>query len=703
MSVVDYEIRNQIGIVRLNNPPVNALSQALRAGILAAVERAQTDESRAILIICEGRTFVAGADISEFNQPPVLPTLPDVVAGIEQSQKPVIAALHGTALGGGLELALACHYRCALPSAKVGLPEVKLGLLPGAGGTQYLPRLAGVEAALELITSGNPVSAQRAHTLGVIDAVLDDEKSPVTPLDNAAIAYAQTLLSQSAPLRRVRDIEIPPDTVSENYFHKAREQLARRYRGQPAPQLIADCIQAAVEKPIDAGLALERMHFERCLHSSESAAMRHLFFAERQCTKVVGLAKDVTAKPVRSVGIIGGGTMGGGIAMNFANAGIPVRMLEINDEAMARGLAIVQRNYAASVKKGRLTQESMDRAMACIQGTTDYAELSQVDLVIEAVFENLEIKQQVFRKLDEVCKPGAILASNTSYQDLDAIAAVTRRPEDVIGLHFFSPANVMKLLEVVRGAQTSDSVLATAMQLARAIGKVPVLSRVCYGFIGNRMLNQYFRQAHLCLMEGATPAQIDGAMESWGMAMGPLAVGDLSGLDIGYKARQAEPDNPDHQRVYCLPDALVEMGRLGQKTGAGYYRYDPETRAREEDAEVLALARKLAAERGVTPRSLSDEEIRNRLLLALVNEGARILEEGVAQRASDIDVVYANGYGFPRYRGGPMYFADQLGGEAVLVRLRGLYAETGDPCWKPAALIESLAATGKNFTDEVMA
>lgn len=691
MSVVNYELRANIGVISVNNPPVNALSHALRSGISHAVEAAQSDESQALVLICAGRTFIAGADITEFGKPPQAPTLPDMLDCLEASKKPVLAAIHGTALGGGFETALACHYRCALVSAKVGLPEVKLGLLPGAGGTQRTPRLAGVPAALDMITSGNPINANKALELGLLDKVVDGDD-----LQQAAIEYARSLVG--APLKRVRDLNIDVSSYPTELFDQYRAKLAKKARGQPAPQRIVDCVQAAATLRFDEGLQKERELFLECLVSEQSAAMRHLFFAERQAAKVDGLAKDTPVRAIQSVGIIGGGTMGGGIAMNFANVGIPVALLEINSDALARGQEIIAKNYATTVGKGKLTADSAEQRKSLISGTIDYTDLAQADLIIEAVFENLQIKQEVFAKLDTVCKPGAILATNTSYQDVDAIAAATQRPEDVIGLHFFSPANVMKLLEVVRGEKTADDVIATAMAVAKTIQKVPVLAKVCYGFIGNRMLRYYFREVQLCLIEGATPEQIDGAMEAWGMAMGPLAVSDLAGLDVGYKAREGlTQEQKGDPKTYRVADVLVENGRLGQKSGAGFYRYDPQTRARISDPEVMAVVQAEAQALGVTRREFSDEEIVDRLILALVNEGAQILAEGIAQRASDIDIVYVFGYGFPAVRGGPMFYADQSG----LQRIHGKICEFRDKLdadnWQPAPLLAQLAAEDKTF------
>jgi len=581
-SPVRYELQDNIGIITVDNPPVNALSHAVRQGLLDAITAAGSDSSEAVVIICDGRTFIAGADIKEFGKPFKEPGLPDLLNTIEACEKPVIAAIHGTALGGGFETALAAHYRCAVPSAKVGLPEVKLGLLPGAGGTQRTPRLAGVKASLDLFISGAPIKAAQAKSIGLIDKIVDDE-----------------------------------------------------------------------------GQAVERRLFMECMQSPQSAGMRHIFFAERQASKIEGLSKDTPRRPVDSVGVIGGGTMGGGIAMSFANAGIRVTMIEISDEALQRGLSIVERNYAGSVKRGKISEEKATACRGLISGSTDYAALAEVDMVIEAVFEDPDLKKKIFKQLDAVCKPGAILATNTSYQDVDAIAAVTARPEDVLGMHFFSPAHIMKLLEVVRGEKTADDVLATVMALAKKIRKVAVVSGVCYGFIGNRMLGPYGETTQLLLLEGASPQQVDSAMENWGMAMGPLRVFDLAGLDVGYKAREALSDEQKGDpKTYRVPDLLVEAGRLGQKSGSGFYAYD-ENRRPTPDPVVEEMILKAAEELGIERREICDDEIVDRLISALVDEGRKILEEGIAQRSSDIDVVYIYGYGFPVSRGGPMFYADQ--------------------------------------------
>ncbi|PCJ27110.1 MAG: 3-hydroxyacyl-CoA dehydrogenase [SAR86 cluster bacterium] len=692
-NVVSYELIENIGVISINSPPVNALSQAVREGILKAVVAAQDDDSQAIVLCCEGRTFIAGADITEFGKPPMEPGLPTVLDAIENSSKPVIAAIHGTALGGGFEVSLACHYRCAIASAKVGLPEVKLGLLPGAGGTQRVPRIAGVKAALDMIATGNPIAAAKAKELGLIDELVDSDD-----LKAGAIQYAKNLLASNAPLKRIRDITIDPATIEAGFFDAARKKLALRARGQIAPDKIVSCIEAAVNLPMDEGLKRERELFGELITSPESAAMRHIFFAERQAAKIKDLPRDTPLRDINKVAIIGGGTMGGGIAMCFANVGIPVLMLEINDEALQRGMDIINKNYKITVKKGKLDASKMQDRLDLISGTTNYEDLGEVDLVIEAVFENLELKKEIFAKLDRVCKQGAILASNTSYQDIDAIAEATSRPQDVLGLHFFSPANVMKLLEVVRGEKTADDVLATSMKIGKKIGKVCALSRVCYGFIGNRMLGGYGREAQMLLMDGCTPVQIDSALERFGMAMGPLAMGDLAGLDVGYKARQGRTDLPDDPKLYRMGTLLVEMGRHGQKTGAGFYKYDPETRKRMSDPEVEAMIKEEAAKIGVEQRDISDEEILQRCFYPLINEGARILEEGIAQRPSDIDVVYVFGYAFPAAKGGPMHYADNIGLKNVYDKICEFRdREGGELYWKPAPLLEKLANEGKTF------
>ena len=693
-EVVSYKLKDNIGVISVNNPPVNALAHSVRSGILNAVQLAQSDDSKAIVLQCEGRTFIAGADITEFGKPPKEPGLPEVLATIENSKKPVIAAIHGTALGGGFEVTLACHYRCAIASAKVGLPEVKLGLLPGAGGTQRVPRVAGVKFALEMMTKGNPIVASKARDVGLLDQILEGDD-----IYQSSVDYAAQLVESGAPLKRVRDIQIDASEVESGFFDNARKQLARRARGQIAPDRIVSCVEAAVSLPIDQGLERERELFRELVMSSESAAMRHIFFAERQAAKIQGLSKSTPQRPINKVAIIGGGTMGGGIAMCFANVGIPVVMLEVTEEALERGLGIIKKNYNITVQKGKLAANKMDERIGLISGTTNYEDIADVDMVIEAVFENLDLKKEIFGKLDQVCKSGAILATNTSYQDVDAIAQATARPHDVVGMHFFSPANVMKLLEVVRGEKTADDVLATVMQVGKRIGKVCALSRVCYGFIGNRMLSGYGREAQMLLLDGCTPAQVDGALEKFGMAMGPLAMGDLAGLDVGYKARQALTDLPDDPKLYRMGTLLVEMGKYGQKTGSGYYKYDPETRKRMSDPEVESLIVEEASKLGLDRREVSEDEILARCFYPLINEGAKILEEGIAQRASDIDVVYIYGYAFPAAKGGPMHYADTVGIKNVYEKICEFRDSYGEDYWSPAPLLKRLAEEGKSFSD----
>jgi len=689
-SVVKYQLQDHVAVITIDNPPVNALSHAVRQGIVDALEAATGDEAKAVVIVCAGKTFIAGADIKEFGKPPQPPGLPDVIERIESQAVPVLAVLHGNALGGGLEVALAAHYRCALPGTNLGLPEVKLGLLPGAGGTQRLPRLVGIKAAMDMILSGNPVSAERALELGLIDALV--EGNP----EAAGLGFVQQLLKDGAPPRPTG--EQPVQEVPEPaYFEKERLRVASRFRGQLSPAYIVELVEKSATLPIAEGQALERERFIECRNSPQSAALRHVFFAERATGKVPGIAPDVVARPVAQVAVIGAGTMGGGIAMNFAQAGIPVTLVETGQEALDRGLGLVRKNYETSQKRGRFTPQQIDGFLSNISGTTDYADISTADVVVEAVFENMAVKKEVFAKLDAVCKPDCILATNTSYLDINEIAATTGRPEQVIGAHFFSPANVMKLLEVVRADKTADDVIVTFMKLAKTIGKIPVLVGVCHGFVGNRMLKGYARQAQLLLLEGATPEQVDNAMQNWGMAMGPLAVGDLAGLDIGYRSRRDQGIESRSQMETALPDTLVEMERLGQKSGAGYYRYDPDTRKRMADSEVIELTRSLAKKWDITQREISDEEIIDRLSLALANEGAAIVDEGIASRPSDVDVVYLNGYGFPKWRGGPLFYADTLGLEKLLEKMRALREQTGDPCWEPAPLFSRLIKEEKTL------
>ena len=693
-ATVKYERRGPIGVIRIDNPPVNALSHAVRSGIMEALAIAATDDSSAVVLFCDGRTFIAGADITEFGKPPQAPSLPDLLLTLDKHPKLTIAAIHGTALGGGFEVALTCNYRMALATAKVGLPEVKLGLLPGAGGTQRTPRLAGIPAAVDLITSGNPINARSALTLQLVDKVVDEN------LIDAAAAYAAELVEQKAPQRQASTLPLSLTREDQQLIEVAGAKLLKKTRGERAPQRILDCLLTAATQPFEEGLKREREEFVACLADPQSAALRHMFFAERAAGKIDNLSQDGQAISIATVGIIGAGTMGGGIAMCFAQAGINVTLIDMTDEAVSQGLEKIAKNWAISVKRGRLTAAQTDAMMANITPSSDLNDLAEVDMVIEAVFENLDVKKEVFAKLDGICKHGAVLASNTSYQSIDAIAAATTRPESVLGMHFFSPANVMKLLEVVRGAASSDTVIATAMAVGKKIGKVSVLSGMCYGFIGNRMLRHYGREAALCLVEGSTPTQIDSAMESWGMAMGPLAVSDLAGLDIGYKAReQLTAEHKGDPASYTVADRLVEAGRLGQKSGAGYYQYDPETRQRHEDSAVMAIVTEVRRELGITPRHFEDDEIVNRLTLALANEGAKLLQEGIAQRASDIDVVYCYGYGFPRFKGGPMHTIESMGLDKAVTLLKEFQNQLNPEHWQIAPLLTKLVANGGQLAD----
>ena len=687
---VSYSTIDRIGTILVDSPPVNALSHSVRQGLVDALSAAATDDTNITVLRCAGRTFIAGADITEFGKPPKAPYLPDLLNQLDNHPKLTVAAIHGTALGGGFETALSCNYRVALASAKVGLPEVKLGLLPGAGGTQRTPRLAGVATSIELMTSGNPISAEAALQKGLVDHIAKDN------LSEEAIAYAERLVADQAPQRQASAIALALDEADRELISKARSTLAKKTRGESAPQRIIDCIEASAELDFDAGLKRERELFMACMEDPQSAALRHMFFAERAAAKIDSIDTSVEPAEIKRVGIIGAGTMGGGIAMCFAQAGIQVTLIDMSDEAVAAGISKIKANYDISVKRGRLSQDQVDAIMSQMKPSTHFEDLADADMVIEAVFENLAVKKEVFARLDTICKQDAVLASNTSYQSIDDIAAATSRPESVLGMHFFSPANVMKLLEVVKGDESSDRVIATAMAVGKRIGKTSVLSGMCYGFIGNRMLRPYAREAALCMMEGASPSQIDAAMENWGMAMGPLAVGDLAGLDIGYKAReQLSEEQKGDPASYRVADRLVEAGRLGQKSGAGYYQYDPEARQRMADPEVDAIINSCRDELGIVARTVSDEEIVDRLILALANEGARILDEGIAQRASDIDIVYCYGYGFPRHRGGPMHYVQARGLIWAVERMTEFQQNLNQDNWSIASLIADSAERGE--------
>ena len=658
--VVTLQRHQTIGQITINNPPVNALSQTVRQGLLDCLQQAENDTAiQAIVISCEGRTFVAGADIAEFDATPQPPLLFDVFYRIEQCSKPVIAALFGTALGGGFELALACHYRVAMAGTKVGLPEVTLGLLPAAGGTQWLPRLGGLALSLEMMTLGKPRLASSLVDEGIIDQLIDGDKETYR---QAVIAYAEKLLAAGQTVRPVSAIPVKTSGDDKALLDQWRSKLANKAKGQTAPQIIIDCIEDAMHLPFLDGQANARQRFLACKASSQSRAMRHAFFAERRASKVDGIGDDVMARDINSVAVIGAGTMGSAIAQCFANVGINVTLLEVNKEALDKGIERIHTRYQQSLEHGRIDKATFTHRIACIKTSCDYQDLADCDLIIEAAFENMEVKQNIFKQLDQVCKPDAILASNTSYLDLDTIASATQRPAAVVGLHFFSPADIMKLLEVVRGKNTSPEAIKTAVQLARRIKKIPAVVGNAYGFVGNRMYASYGCEAQQLLLEGATPEQVDKAMTDWGMAMGPFAVNDLSGIDIGYKARREHPDLPDDPCYFRPADLMVEAGRLGQKTGAGFYRYHRETGERRSDPVAIEMIRAEAIKLGIAQRdSISAAEIQQRIVAALMAAGDALLQSGIAHRASDIDVIWLNGYGFPRFRGGPMWLAEESG------------------------------------------
>ncbi len=686
-SVTDFSREGEIGIITLNSPPVNALSAAVRDGLHGGFKAAIADPAvKAIVLICEGRTFIAGADISEFGGAMKGASLFEVQNMMESSPKPVIAAIHGTALGGGLEVALCAHYRVAVPSAKCGLPEVNLGLLPGAGGTQRLPRIAGVEKALEMVTSGQHVGAKQCLEMGLVDALADEGT-----LKEGAIAFAKKVLAENKPLVKVRDNNTKTDAAKGHpeIFAAFRKANARKFRGFKAPEANIQCIEAAVNLPFEEGLKAERKLFMEVMTGAQSAAQRYYFFAERQANKIPDVPVDTPLIPIKKVGIIGAGTMGGGIAMNFVNAGIPVTIVEVKQDALDRGLKVVRGNYERSAKNGRFPLSDVDKRMAMFTGSLDMSALADCDLVIEAVFERMDIKKDIFTKLDAIVKPGAILATNTSALNIDEIASVTKRPEAVIGLHFFSPANVMKLLEIVRADHTSKEVIATSMKLAKTIGKIAVLVGVCPGFVGNRILGARGREAQKMVLEGAMPWDVDRVLYDFGFPMGPFAMSDLAGLDIGWVKEKSKGET--------IRDVLCEADRRGQKTGAGYYDYDADRNAKPSPV-TEKIIHDFVAKSGRNPRKIGDDEILERCLYPMINEGAKILEEKKAIRPSDIDVVWVNGYGWPVYRGGPMHYADQIGLDKVLAKLKEFQATMGD-AFKPAALLEKLAAEGKRFAD----
>ncbi len=686
--------QGRIGILTVNNPPVNALAAAVRDGIKEGVEAMAADPNiDAIVLIGGGRTFIAGADIREFGKPPKGASLNDVIATMENCPKIVVAALHGTPLGGGLETALGAHYRVSLASTRVGLPEVHLGLLPGAGGTQRLPRLTGAKYALDAIIAGRHIPAPEAKNKGIIDAIVEGD------LLAGAVAHAQMLVAQNAPRRRVRDLNATLE--SPDLFQETEKAIARRARGFKAPWSIIKCVQAAVELPFDEGIKRERELFLELLTSPESAAQRYYFFAEREAAKVLDVPADTPQREIKTAGIVGAGTMGGGIAMNFANAGIPVTLLEVKQEALDRGLKTIRTNYENTAKRGGMKAEDVDKRMALITPTLTYDDLKDADVIIEAVFETMEVKEGVFTKLDEIAKPGAVLATNTSGLDVNQIANYTKRPGDVIGMHFFSPANVMKLLENVRGKATQKDVIATVMSLSKKIGKIPVLVGVCEGFVGNRMLRQRGIQSSYMMEEGALPQQIDKVIYDFGFPMGPFAMSDLAGNDVGWRIRQGKKEKEQRNVRYTgyIADAICELGRFGQKTGAGYFKYNLPDRTPIPDPEVERIIEETSKKLGITRRAISDQEILERCLYPMVNEGAKILAEGMAQRSLDIDVIWVNGYGWPVYRGGPMWWADNVVGLKTIHDALLKYRDaSGDPFWEPAPLLKKLVQEDKKFS-----
>jgi 3-hydroxyacyl-CoA dehydrogenase len=686
-EVVKLERSDAIAVVTVNNPPVNALSAAVRRGIFDCIKSAGSDpEAKAIVLTCAGRTFLAGADITEFGKPPQPPGLGDVIAEIENCPKPVIAAIHGTALGGGLEVALGAHFRVAVKDAKLGLPEVKLGLLPGAGGTQRLPRAVGPELGVKMVVTGDPIGAAEALKNGLIEEIVEDPAS-------GGIAFAQKVLAEQRPLRRLRDDDskLAAARADRSIFTNAAAAANKRNRGLEAPLACAEAVSWTLDTPFDEALKKERESFLKLVAGDQSKAQRYAFFSEREAAKVSGVPEATRPRPVERVAIVGAGTMGGGIAMSFANAGIPVTLIETGDEQLKRGMGVMQKNYEATAARGGIPADAPAKRMALINGVVGLEHVKDADLVIEAVFETMAVKKDVFTALDAHAKPGAVLASNTSYLNIDQIAAVTKRPQDVLGMHFFSPANVMKLCEIVRAEKTAPDALLTAVSIARRIAKVPAVVGVCDGFVGNRMLAQRGKQAEKLLFEGALPQQVDAVVTKFGMPMGPFAMGDLAGLDIGWRSRK------DRGIKSEIADALCEAGRFGQKTGMGYYKYEAGSRAPLPDPEVEKLIDETLQRLGRKRRAVSDEEILERMMYPMINEGARILEEKIAARPSDIDVIWLYGYGWPVYRGGPMFYADQVGLKHIAERLAFYAKETSDPQLEPAPLLKRLAEEGKTF------
>ena len=694
-NTVTLSLDDHVAVITVNSPPVNTITAAVRQGLFAAVAdiRARPQVS-AVALVCEGSTFFSGADIGEFSGPPKEEEYRDLFAQLERLAVPVVAGMHGVVLGGGLEIALACHYRVAAPGTRFGFPEVTLGVIPGAGGTQRMPRLIGVEKTLELILSARPVDVATGLALGFLDAEIDGE------LRAATVAYAKALVRDSKGARRTAERTVDPATATAPILERLTAQARTQFPNRTAALTAIMAVSAAARLPFAEGLLYETKLANEAKATVESKALVHVFFAERETRKVPGLPPDTRARPVTSGGIVGAGTMGGGIAICFANAGLAVTILDTNREALDRGLAVIGKTYDSMIKRGRLAAADKDRRMALIRGTLQYEDLAGADILIEAVFENLELKKQIFKALDKVAKPGAVLATNTSTLDIALIAAATRRPEDVIGLHFFSPANVMPLLEVVRTDATAPDVIRTALELSKPLKKTPVLARVCYGFIGNRMMEGYAREAERMVLEGATPREVDGALEAWGMAMGILAVFDMAGIDVGVNVHRANSDRyPPDPAYYQADFALHAAGRLGQKTGKGYYSYLPGDRTRHDDPEAIEILRDAARRIGVAQRTHTATEIVERCVYPLINDGIRILEDGVALRASDINVVWTAGYGFPRYRGGPLFYADTIGLKAVhdgILKYRDLF---GPMHWEPAPLLARLVREGRSLRE----
>ena len=696
-EVVSYEVRGSIGLIQINNPPVNALSvnKGVLQGLLDAIKSGDHDpQVNAFLLIGGGKNFSGGADISEFGKPkaPGMATLSDLLDYMDTVTKPIVAALSGPTMGGGFELSLTCHYRLASQETIVGLPEVKLGILPGAGGTQRLPRIIGAEQALELITTGAFISAEKAKSLGIVNEIIDGE------LLEGSIKWIKRALRSELPVVRVSERSVKTNEDPEAFITKARAVAEKKWRGYPAPLRIVECIDAAINKPFKEGMKIERENIEALIPTDESKSLRHLFFAERQANKVDGISKEVPIARIQSVSVIGAGTMGTGIAMNFLNVGIPVTIIDTNNETLQKGIDTIKKNYLSTVEKGRLSVEDRDRRVALLQGSTALSSVSESDLVVEAVFEEMAVKKAIFLELDSVAKPSAILATNTSTLDVNEIASVTQRPEQVIGLHFFSPANVMQLLEVVRADKTSQEVVATSMSLAKKIKKIPVCVGVCDGFVGNRMIHTYLREAEYLIEEGALPQQVDHAIESFGFAMGPFRMCDLAGLDIGWAIRKRrKSEGLVSKRYVSIPDHLCERGWFGQKTGGGYYTYESGSRVPIVNPEVNAIVENASSEKGITRRSIEANEIVDRLMYALINEGASILAEGVAQRASDIDVIYAAGYGFPRYRGGPMFYAQTIGLANVVEGIKHYSNQAHGEHWQLSPFLSDLAQKNQTF------